>query len=69
MEKRLVYNSVVCLICGEHLVSRHRHDFQRCSCENGAGNYTLGVSDSQRYNMLGNGWTVDVIAHIFNGMR
>jgi site-specific DNA-cytosine methylase len=31
-------------------------------------NYTLGVSDSQRYNMLGNGWTVDVIAHIFNGM-
>ena len=32
-------------------------------------NYTLGVSDSQRYNMLGNGWTVDVIAHIFNGMR
>lgn len=29
-------------------------------------NYTLGVSDSQRYNMLGNGWTVDVIAHIFS---
>jgi DNA-cytosine methyltransferase len=29
-------------------------------------NYTFGVSDSQRYNMLGNGWTVDVIAHIFS---
>lgn len=28
-------------------------------------NYTQGVSDSQRYKMLGNGWTVDVIAHIF----
>ena len=28
-------------------------------------NYTQGVSDSQRYRMLGNGWTVDVIAHIF----
>jgi len=28
-------------------------------------NYTNLVSDSQRYNMLGNGWTVDVIAHIF----
>ena len=69
MEKRLVCNSVVCLLCGEHLVSRHRHDLKQCSCENGAGNYTLGVSDSQRYNMLGNGWTVDVIAHIFNGMR
>ena len=28
-------------------------------------NYTNNVSDSQRYKMLGNGWTVDVIAHIF----
>jgi DNA (cytosine-5)-methyltransferase 3A len=28
-------------------------------------NYTQGVSDTQRYKMLGNGWTVDVIAHIF----
>ena len=30
--------------------------------------YTAGVSDSQRYKMLGNGWTVDVIAHIFREM-
>ena len=29
-------------------------------------NYTSLVSDSQRYKMLGNGWTVDVIAHIFS---
>jgi DNA (cytosine-5)-methyltransferase 3A len=28
-------------------------------------NYTNHVSDSQRYKMLGNGWTVNVIAHIF----
>ena len=28
-------------------------------------NYTNYVSDSQRYKMLGNGWTVDVITHIF----
>lgn len=28
-------------------------------------NYTNCVSDTQRYKMLGNGWTVDVIAHIF----
>ena len=27
-------------------------------------NYTNHVSDSQRYKMLGNGWTVDVICHI-----
>ena len=32
-------------------------------------NYTLGVSNSQRYKMLGNGWTVDVIAHIFECMK
>ena len=30
--------------------------------------YTSGVSNSQRYKMLGNGWTVDVIAHIFKGL-
>jgi site-specific DNA-cytosine methylase len=28
-------------------------------------NYTNLVSNTQRYKMLGNGWTVDVIAHIF----
>lgn len=28
-------------------------------------NYTNHVSNTQRYKMLGNGWTVEVIAHIF----
>ena len=28
--------------------------------------YTEGISDTQRYKALGNGWTVDVIAHIFS---
>jgi len=32
-------------------------------------NYTNHVSDSQRYKMLGNGWTVDVITHIFNYLK
>ena len=31
-------------------------------------NYTECVSDTQRYKMLGNGWTVDVIAHIFGSL-
>jgi len=31
-------------------------------------NYTEGVSNTQRYRMLGNGWTVDVIAHILRGI-
>lgn len=32
-------------------------------------NYTKGISDSQRYKCLGNGWTVDVIAHILKGIK
>lgn len=31
-------------------------------------NYTSSVSNSQRYKMIGNGWTVDVIAHILKTM-
>lgn len=31
-------------------------------------NYTEHVSNTQRYKMLGNGWTVDVIAHILRCM-
>jgi site-specific DNA-cytosine methylase len=31
-------------------------------------NYTAWVDKTQRYKMLGNGWTVDVIAHIFKSM-
>jgi DNA-cytosine methyltransferase len=32
-------------------------------------NYTNCVSDTQRYKMLGNGWTIDVICQIFNYMK
>ena len=32
-------------------------------------NYTNHVSNSQRYKMLGNGWTIDVIAHILRGIK
>lgn len=31
--------------------------------------YTEGVSDSARYKAIGNGWTVDVIAHILSGLN
>jgi site-specific DNA-cytosine methylase len=31
-------------------------------------NYTEGVSATQRYRMIGNGWTVDVIAHILKNL-
>lgn len=34
-------------------------------------NYTKldGMRDGSRYKMLGNGWTVDVVAHIFKGLE
>jgi len=32
-------------------------------------NYTKSISDTQRYKALGNGWTVDVIFHIFEGLK
>ncbi len=31
-------------------------------------NYTEGISNTQRYKCIGNGWTVDVIAHILGGL-
>lgn len=31
--------------------------------------YTEGISDRQRFKCIGNGWTVDVIAHIFKGLK
>ena len=32
-------------------------------------NYTAGISITQRYKCIGNGWTVDVIAHILGGLH
>ena len=32
-------------------------------------NYTEGVSNTQRYKTLGNGWTVDVITHILKHLK
>lgn len=32
-------------------------------------NYTEGVSNTDRYRLLGNAWTVDVIVHIFKGIK
>lgn len=31
--------------------------------------YTNVISDGGRYKSIGNGWTVDVIAHIFSGIK
>jgi DNA (cytosine-5)-methyltransferase 3A len=31
--------------------------------------YTSGVSNTQRFRMLGNSWTADIIAHLFKGLK
>lgn len=32
-------------------------------------NYTKGVSSTQRYKMIGNGWNVDTIVHVLRGLN
>lgn len=32
-------------------------------------NYTEGISNTQRYKCIGNGWTVDIIAHILKNLK
>jgi len=34
MQKRILRNKAKCLICGEILESKHRHDFRTCKCGN-----------------------------------
>lgn len=38
-------------------------------CQTLIDDYTNCVSPTQRYKCIGNGWTVDVIAHIFKGLK
>ena len=48
------------------------HKFTPIECERlqtVPDNYTEGVANSHRTFMLGNGWTVDVIAHILKGLK
>ncbi len=44
---------------------RRRAQHEGGECPEVQGN-DGGVSNTQRYRMVGNGWTVDVISHIFN---
>jgi site-specific DNA-cytosine methylase len=45
----------------------HINEFERLQTV--PDDYTMGVSETQRLKMLGNGWTVDVVAHIFSFMK
>lgn len=56
----------------EHTIIDNQHVYRKLTpieCERLQtlpDDYTAGASDLQRYKMLGNGWTVDVIAHILS---
>lgn len=47
VDEQIIYNGVVCLNCGEKLESRHRHDYQKCTCPNEA--MVDGGHDYARY--------------------
>ena len=48
---------------------RHFHPIECERLQTLPDNYTEGVSNTQRYKMIGNGWTVDVISLILKGMK
>jgi len=52
----------------ENDIYRRMHPIEAERCQNVPDNYTSGVSDTKRLEMLGNGWTVDVICHILKGV-
>jgi site-specific DNA-cytosine methylase len=65
-------NCLTTALTKEHIVLDESFNFRKLTpieCERlqtVPDNYTEGVSNTQRYKMLGNGWTVDVIAHILS---
>lgn len=53
---------------GDTFVIRKLTPIEAERCQTLPDNYTHGISDSQRYKCIGNGWTADVIIHILNGI-
>lgn len=65
-----------CLTAANYDYMRYEHPtYRKLTCvecerlQTVPDNYTEGVSNTQRYKMLGNGWTVEVIKHIFKNME
>lgn len=52
----------------ENLHYRHLTPIECERLQTFPDNFTEGISNSQRYKALGNSWTVDVVAHIFNNL-
>jgi DNA-cytosine methyltransferase len=65
-------NCLTTSLTKEHILLDEQNQFRKLTpieCErlqNVPDNYTNGVSNTQRYKMLGNGWNVNTIKHIFS---
>ena len=68
-------NCLTTSLTKEHILLDESYNFRKLTpleCERlqtVPDNYTKSISNTQRYRALGNGWTVDVIAHIFKGLK
>jgi DNA (cytosine-5)-methyltransferase 3A len=62
-------NKLNILLDYEKDIYRRLHPIEAERCQTVPDNYTDCVSTNKRLEMLGNGWTVDVIAHIFKGLK
>jgi DNA-cytosine methyltransferase len=55
------------LVCGQHYRTLTPLECERLQTV--PDHYTNVIAKTNRYKALGNGWTVDVIAHIFKGLK
>lgn len=68
-------NCLTTSLTKEHILLDESNNFRKLTpieCERlqtVPDNYTNFVSNTQRYKMLGNGWTIDIIAHIFKNLN
>lgn len=64
-------NKLNIVIDYENGIYRRLHPIEAERCQTVPDNYTnvFHVSENKRLEMLGNGWTVDAIAHIFKGLK
>lgn len=67
--KSMIKRDKMGLVVGDGLTYRKLTPLECERLQTVPDNYTNHVSNTQRYKMIGNGWTVDVIAHIFSYME
>ena len=62
-------NKLNILIDYENDIYRRMHPIEAERCQTLPDNFTQGLSDGVRISLIGNGWTVDVLANIFKNLK